>query len=108
VVCVCTCSVGWQLDRLRRQENDQLLEIEMRSDIVLCQAVTTLVTCFVRKLRLVQRYMSPAAGRRLLSQYHQVGYFVRPLAWSPSGFATVLLSRECVWVLGVVLDADWV
>jgi hypothetical protein len=80
-----------------RQENDQLLEIEMRSDIVLCQAVTTLVTCFVRKLRLVQRYMSPTAGRRLLSQYHQVGFYVSVFAQ----YCVVLRGLRFIPVLSV-------
>ena len=65
------------VDAARFAEQSKLrFAIEKRSDVVLCQAVSTLVTAFSRKLRLVQRYMSPEAGRRLLLQYSRVGFLL--------------------------------
>jgi hypothetical protein len=51
-------------------------EIQRRQVSVLCQAAATLVSVFSRKIRLVQRYMTPSAGRRLLNQYMTCGFLV--------------------------------
>ncbi len=59
-------------------------DIQRRQVSVLCQAAATLVSVFSRKIRLVQRYMTPAAGRRLLNQYMTVGFLVRG-AWDGEG-----------------------
>ncbi len=57
-----------------RARQDLLWEIERRMDVVVCQAATALVTAFARKVRLIQRYMPPADGRRLLEQYARTGF----------------------------------
>ena len=61
-----------------KQSEVQLrFEIQQRQAMVLSQAATTLISAFARKIRLVQRYMTPAAGRRLLNMYATVGFLVR-------------------------------
>jgi len=47
---------------------------ERRSDVLLTQAVGALATAFGRKLRLLQRHMRPADGRKLLRQYASAGF----------------------------------
>eukprot|EP01138_Halocafeteria_seosinensis_P001185 gb/GECG01001213.1/.p1 GENE.gb/GECG01001213.1/~~gb/GECG01001213.1/.p1 ORF type:complete len:1811 (+),score=178.29 gb/GECG01001213.1/:1-5433(+) len=50
------------------------IDITSREDVVICQAATALVTCFSRKIRLIQRYMHPLDGRKLLRQFYSVGF----------------------------------
>ncbi len=63
-------------------------EIQRRQVSVLCQAAATLVSVFSRKIRLVQRYMTPSAGRRLLNQYMTCGFLVG--AVHPLRFAEIV------------------
>jgi hypothetical protein len=57
-----------------REQMDLAWAIEQRIDVVVCQAATALVTAFARKVRLVQRYMTPYDGRTLLEQYARTGF----------------------------------
>ena len=62
------------LQRRMRKALQLAINITSREDIVISQAATALVTCFSRKLRLIQRYMHPHDGRKLLRRYFKVGF----------------------------------
>jgi len=57
-------------------EVDARFALELRTEMVMCQAAAALVTSFARKMRLVQRYLPEVEGSRLLQQYMQVGFLV--------------------------------
>lgn len=82
-----------ELSTLQRKAADAALEYQLRGEVVLCQALTALVSSFARKVRLAQRYMSAAASRRLLRQYYQCGYlFAVQSLLSTSGSESHMLS----------------
>lgn len=64
------------LNRAVMAEVDARFSLELRTEMIMCQAATALVTSFARKMRLVQRYLPEVEGGRLLQQYMQVGFLV--------------------------------
>lgn len=57
-----------------REEENLVWDIQFRHDVVLCQAASALVTAFSRRLRILQRYMLPRDGTRVLEQWMRAGF----------------------------------
>jgi len=64
------------VNHLKRQLTELTLQLELRSDVIMAQALTAAVTAFTRKVRLIQRYMPIADGRKLLDQYMRIGFLL--------------------------------